>query len=163
MLSWLKTKDNCLMQIVCLGELFAWGSMCRVSSLCKVCFWSLGRVPDMPPKSKVCFPICVNGPWGGVTKIYLHLSNGNYLGVVYILETFVSMHPIPMLGHIRYFYSPCITLHLMWCVNRFQGVISLMCFTCFFTKNNTLCSAFSVTTKGLFHLQNHSRCPPRTA
>ncbi len=53
MFSWLKTQDNCLMQIVCLGELFAWGSMCRVSSLCKACFWSLGRVPDMPPKSKV--------------------------------------------------------------------------------------------------------------
>ncbi len=134
MFSWLKTKDNCLMQIVCLGGLFAWGSICRVSSLCKACFWSLGRVPDAPPKSKVCCPFCVTSPWEGLTKIYLHLSSGNCLMVVYTLETFVSMYPIPMLGHIRYFYSPCITLDLTWCVNRFQGLISLMCFTCSFWK-----------------------------
>ncbi len=30
MLSWLKTRDNCLLQIVCLGGLFAWGSICKV-------------------------------------------------------------------------------------------------------------------------------------
>ncbi len=91
------------MQIVCLGGLFAWGSMFGVSSLCKACFWSLGRVPDAPPNSKVCCPFCVNGPWEGVTTIYLHLSSGNYLGVIYTLETFVSMYPIPILGYIRYF------------------------------------------------------------
>ena len=73
-------------------------------------------------------------PEKGSQKICLHLSSGNYLGVIYTLETFVSMYPIPMLGHIRYFYSPCITLHLMWCVNRFQGLISRMCFTCSFWK-----------------------------
>ena len=142
------------MQIVCLGGLFAWGSMCGVSSLCKACFWSLGRVPDAPPKSKVCCPFCVTSPWGGVTKIYLHLSSGNYLGVVHTLETFVLMYPIPMLGHIRYFNSLCITLHLMWCVNRFQGLISLMCFTCsFWKKGNTHNQAFCTVWLRLFFCQ----------
>ena len=28
--SWLKTKDNCLLQIVCLGGLFAWWIICKV-------------------------------------------------------------------------------------------------------------------------------------
>ncbi len=32
MFSSLKTMDNCLMQIVYLGELFAQGTMCQVSS-----------------------------------------------------------------------------------------------------------------------------------
>ena len=45
----------------------------------------------------------MTSPRKGVTKIYLHLSSGNYLGVVYTLETFASMYPIPILGYIRYF------------------------------------------------------------
>ena len=55
MFSWLKIRDNCLISHAnCLfGKTFAWGSMCKVSFLCRACLWSLGRVPDAPPNSKV--------------------------------------------------------------------------------------------------------------
>ena len=51
----IEKKDDCLISHEnCLfGRSFSQGTMCRVSSLCRDCFWSLGRVPDAPPNSKV--------------------------------------------------------------------------------------------------------------
>ena len=79
------------MQIVCLGGLFAWGTMCKVPLFARLVSGPLVEFQMRPQIQRSVVPFCVIGPWEGVTKIYLHLSSGNYLGVVYTLETFGSM------------------------------------------------------------------------
>ena len=105
MFSWLKTIDNCLISHAnCLfGEIFARGAMSRLPSFYRTCFWSHGRVPDMPPNSKV---IVVPFLWIIAEKgshMLHNISVGwDYLGVVYTLELFILMYQI--LGYTRYLF-----------------------------------------------------------
>ncbi len=94
------------MQFVCLGGLFPEGPCVGYPSLQGLFSGPLEESRCAPKIKGDSCPFCVTSPWEGLTKIYLHLSSGNYLMVVYTLETFVSMYPIPMLGYIRYCYSP---------------------------------------------------------
>ena len=150
------------MQIVYLGELFARGAMYRLPSFCRSCFWSLGRVSDTPPNWKVIIvPFLWIIPEKGSYMCFTISVGWDYLGVVYALEQLIYMYQI--LGYTRYLlYTVYYSSHDVMCKTELLKLYEPKCFTCF-VKNNTLCSAFSITTKGLLSLQYHSISPPRTA
>ena len=105
------------MQSAELGELLHEGPCVGYPLSAGCLLGAFGRVPDMPPSSKV---IAVHFVWliaKNVTNGHTSLQAKNNLGVACAFNTIYFKYQI--LGYSWYVFAPKLTLHMMWCADGF--------------------------------------------
>ncbi len=152
------------MQNVCLGGLFARGTICKVPLFARLVSGPLVESRCAPKFKGDSCSFCVTGPWSlrrchknlSTTKQW-ELSRGRLHPRNLCLNVPNPNARVYKVLFIAVYYSSQNVI----CKQALR-LYKLKCFTCFLKKQYTY-SAFGITTKGLLSLQNHSICPPRTA